>query len=102
LPPGTAGRVTGRLPDVPARNGRRPLLGAELVAVSGYDPGDRLDGWYDALLATVSAAAPSTARAAGAATEVLTGLPETGVPHDGAAVCSVLQRIAGSLVPDGS
>ena len=50
---------TGRLPDVPARSGRRPLLGAEVVAVSGYDPGDRLDGWYDALLATVSAAAPS-------------------------------------------
>jgi hypothetical protein len=102
LPPGTAGRVTGRLPDVPARTGRRPLLGAEVVAVSGYDPGDRLDGWYDALLATVSAAAPSTARAAGAATDVLTGLPETGVPHDGTAVCGVLQRIAGSLVPDCS
>jgi hypothetical protein len=102
LPPGTAGRVTGRLPDVPARTGRRPLLGAELVAVSGYDPGDRLDGWYDALLATVSAAAPSTARAASAATDVVTGLPETGVPHDGAAVCSVLNRIAGVLVPDGS
>jgi len=100
LPPGTAGRVTGRLPDVRPRSGRRPLLGAELVAVSGYDPGDRLDGWYDALLATVSAAAPSAARAASAATDVLTGLPETGVPHDGAAVCSVLQRIAGSLVPD--
>jgi hypothetical protein len=102
LPPGTAGRVTGRLPDVPARSGRRPFLGAELVAVSGYDPGDRLDGWYDALLATVSAGAPSTARAASAATEMLTGLPESGVPHDGAAVCSVLQRIAGSLVPDPS
>lgn len=102
LPPGTAGRVTGRLPDVPARSGRRPLLGAEVVAVSGYDPGDRLDGWYDALLATVSAGAPSTARAASAATDVLTGLPETGVPHDGSAVCSVLHRIAGSLVPDCS
>ena len=102
LPPGTAGRVTGRLPDIPARSGRRPLLGAEVVAVGGYEPGDRLDGWYDALLATVSAAAPSAARAAAAATEVLTGLPETGVPHDGAAVCSVLHRIAGSLVPDCS
>jgi hypothetical protein len=102
LPPGTAGRVTGRLPDVPARTGRRPLLGAEVVAVSGYDPGDRLDGWYDALLATVSAAAPSTARAASAATDVLSGLPETGVPHDGTAVAGVLQRIAGSLVPDWS
>jgi Biotin carboxylase, N-terminal domain len=100
LPPGTAGRVTGRLPDVPARSGRRPLLGAEVVAVSGYDRGDRLDGWYDALLATVSAGAPSAARAAGAAVDVLTGLPETGVPHDGAAVCSALHRISGSLVPD--
>src|SRR3954447_13181097 len=47
LPPGTAGRITGRLPDV--RPGRRD----DAVAVSGYDPGDRLDGWYDALLATV-------------------------------------------------
>jgi hypothetical protein len=73
-----------------------------VVAVSGYDPGDRLDGWYDALLATVSAAAPSTARAASAATDVLSGLPETGVPHDGTAVSGVLQRIAGSLVPDWS
>jgi hypothetical protein len=102
LPPGTAGRVTGRLPDVPARSGRRPLLGAEVVAVSGYDPGDRLDGWYDALLATVSVAAPSAARAASAATEVLLGLPDSGVPHDGEAVRGVLQRIAGSLVPDRS
>ena len=100
LPPGTAGRVTGRLPDVRARSGRRPLLGAEVVAVSGYEPGDRLDGWYDALLATVSAAGPSAARAASAATEVLNALPETGVPHDGAALCEVLQRIAGTLVPD--
>jgi carbamoyl-phosphate synthase L subunit-like protein len=102
LPPGTAGRVTGRLPEIPARTGRRPLLGAEVVAVSGYDPGDRLDGWYDALLATVSAAAPSPARAAAAVIDVLTGLPEIGVPHDGAAVCAVLQRIAGSLVADCS
>jgi acetyl/propionyl-CoA carboxylase alpha subunit len=100
LAPGVAGMVTGRLPDVPPRAGRRPLLGAEVVAVSGYDRGDRLDGWYDALLATVSAAGPSTPRAATAAIEVLTGLPETGVPHDGAAVCSVLHRIAGSLVPE--
>jgi Biotin carboxylase, N-terminal domain len=102
LPPGTAGRVTGRLPDVRARSGRRPLLGAEVVAVSGYDPGDRLDGWYDALLATVSAAAPSPARAASAVTDVLAGLPEAGVPHDGAAVVDVLHRIAGQLVPGGS
>jgi hypothetical protein len=102
LPPGTAGRVTGRLPDVPARTGRRPLLGAEVVAISGYDPGDRLDGWYDALLATVSAAAPSAARAATALTDVLDGLPETGVPHDGPAVIAVLDRIAGALVPGRS
>jgi len=102
LPPGVAGTVTGRLPDVPARTGRRPLLGAEVVAVSGYDRGDRLDGWYDALLTTVSAAAPSAARAASAATEVLTGLPETGVPHDGTAVCGVLHKIAGSLAPECS
>jgi biotin carboxylase len=98
LAPGTAGRVTGQLPGVGLR---RPRDGdVELVAVNGYDAGDRLDGWYDALLATVSAAAPSAARAAAAATEVLAALPETGVPHDGAAVAGVLQRIAGSLVPD--
>ncbi|MEU2347585.1 biotin carboxylase N-terminal domain-containing protein [Modestobacter sp. NPDC049651] len=94
LPPGTAGRVTGRLPDLPA--GRAD---AELVAVSGYDRGDRLDGWYDALLSTVSAAGADTATAARAAVDVLTGLPETGVPHDGAEVCGVLHQIAG-LVPD--
>ena len=99
LPPGRAGRVTGRLPDVPAPR-RAPAAGAEVVAVRGYDPGDRLDGWYDALLATVSAGAADPATAAAAATEVLTGLPETGVPHDGAAVCGVLHRIAGALVPD--
>ena len=37
---------------------RRGDGGAEVVAVSGYEPGDRLDGWYDALLATVSAGRP--------------------------------------------
>jgi len=100
LPPGTAGRVTGRLPDLPPS--RRPGGGTEVVAVSGYDRGDRLDGWYDALLATVSAAGPDNATAAREATAVLTGLPETGVPHDGAAVCGVLHRIAGALVPDCS
>ena len=100
LPPGTAGRVTGRLPDLPpsGRAGRE----SEVVAVSGYDRGDRLDGWYDALLATVSAVGPDTATAAREATTVLTGLPETGVPHDGTAVCGVLRRIAGALVPDCS
>src|SRR6476661_7539769 len=49
LPPGTPGTVTGRLPDtgpLPARDD-----GVDLVAVSGYAPGDRIDGWYDALLA---------------------------------------------------
>jgi len=89
LPPGEAGRVTGRLPDVwPSERD------AELAAVSGYDPGDRLDGWYDALLATVSATGADTATAARRAADVLTGLPETGVPHDGDAVCAVLHRLA--------
>jgi hypothetical protein len=70
------------------------------VAVTGYEPGDRLDGGYDALLATVSAAGPDAAAAARAASELLTGLPETGVPHDGEEVCATLQRIAGAaLVP---
>ncbi|MGY1857804.1 biotin carboxylase N-terminal domain-containing protein [Modestobacter sp. SYSU DS0290] len=100
LAPGVAGRVTGRLPEL------RPgsVLGAdrEVVAVRGYDPGDRLDGWYDALLATVSSAAPEVTGAARAVADVLTGLPDTGVPHDGAAVCQVLHRIAGPLVPDRS
>jgi hypothetical protein len=94
LPAGTAGRVTGRLPDLPAT---RPT--APLVAVTGYEPGDRLDGWYDALLATVSAAGPDAATVACAVTEVLTGLPETGVPHDGTEVGATLQRIAGALRP---
>ncbi|WP_448615798.1 biotin carboxylase N-terminal domain-containing protein [Modestobacter sp. URMC 112] len=96
LPAGTDGRVTGRLPDLPGRP-TEPL-----VAVTGYDPGDRLDGWYDALLATVSAAGPDTATAARRASDLLTGLPETGVPHDGAEVCATLHRIAGGLVPEGS
>jgi hypothetical protein len=34
--------------------------------------------------------------AARAAADVLTGLPETGVPHDGDEVCAVLGRLAGS------
>lgn len=89
LPPGTAGRVTGRLPDVVGPPD------ADVRAVGGYAPGDRLDGWYDALLATVSAAGPDTAVAAQRAAEVLTDLPETGVPHDGPAVCGVLHRLAG-------
>jgi hypothetical protein len=70
------------------------------VAVTGYAPGDRLDGWYDALLATVSAAGPDTATAARAAAQVLSGMDDAGVPHDGAEVCAVLGRLAdGSPVP---
>ncbi|MGY1642556.1 biotin carboxylase N-terminal domain-containing protein [Geodermatophilus sp. SYSU D00703] len=91
LPPGTAGRVTGRLPQSGLRRTARDV---EVVAVSGYEPGDRLDGWYDALLATVSASAPDTPTAARAVSEVLTGLPETGVPHDGLEICPVLDRLA--------
>ena len=89
LPPGTPGTVTGRLPGI------GPLPAHEdVVAVSGYEPGDRLDGWYDALLATVSAAGADTATAARAAAGALSGLPEIGVPHDGAEVCAVLARLA--------
>ena len=64
------------------------------MAVTGYEPGDRLDGWYDALLATVSAAGPDTPSAAGAVSAVLSALPDVGVPHDGAEVCGVLGRLA--------
>ena len=91
LPPGEAGRVTGRLPG----SGRRSSPGTDVVAVSGYEPGDRLDGWYDALLTTISAGAPDTASAARAAAGALTALPDTGVPHDGAEVLAVLERLAG-------
>jgi hypothetical protein len=92
LPPGQAGRVSGRLPG----DGRVRGIGdqTEVVAVSGYDPGDRLDPWYDALLATVSAGAPDTATAARAAGGALGGLAGTGVPHDGREVCAVLERLA--------
>jgi hypothetical protein len=91
LPPGTAGRVTGRLPSV-----ERPTAadGADVVAVHGYDRGDRLDGWYDALLATISAGGPDVPTAARGATSLLSGLPETGVPHDGSEVSAVLERLA--------
>jgi biotin carboxylase len=96
LPPGTAGRVTGRLPGIAGRHAD----GGDVVAVSGYDPGDRLDGWYDALLATVSADGPDTRSAAGAVSAVLAGLPDVGMPHDGAEVSSVLGRLAaGRRVP---
>jgi biotin carboxylase len=98
LPPGTPGRITGRLPGTgPLRD---PTEGADLVAVSGYEPGDRLDGWYDALLATVSAGAGTTAAAARAAAAVLVGVPGIGVPHDGDDVVAVLERlVAGNAVP---
>ena len=92
LPPGAAGTVTGRLPSVD-----RPAAtdGAEVVAVHGYDRGDRLDGWYDALLATISAGAPDVATAARAASSLLANLPEAGVPHDADEVGPVLHRLAG-------
>jgi Biotin carboxylase, N-terminal domain len=91
LPPGEAGTVTGRLPSV----GRpTPTDGAEVMAVHGYDRGDRLDGWYDALLATISAGAPDVATAARGASSLLAGLPETGVPHDRDDVCAVLDGLA--------
>jgi acetyl/propionyl-CoA carboxylase alpha subunit len=98
LPPGTPGTVTGRLP------GTAPLPAqdddVDVVAVTGYAPGDRLDGWYDALLATVSAAGPDTATAARAASRVLSGMDDVGVPNDGEEVCAVLGRLAdGSTVP---
>ena len=68
--------------------------------MSGYDPGDRLDRWYDALLATVSVGAPDPATAARAAGDVLNAVPEVGVPHDGREVCAVLDRLAsGSPAP---
>jgi biotin carboxylase len=98
LPPGTPGRVTGRLPGIDPRP--RTDGDAEVVAVSGYAAGDRIDGWYDALLATVSAAAPDTATAARAAADVLMQVQDVGVPHDGAEVCAVLGRLsAGRSVP---
>jgi hypothetical protein len=92
LPPGTAGRVSGRLPVSGPVPGGDPTV--DVVAMRGYDPGDRLDGWYDALLATISAGAPSTAVAARAASRALSGLPDVGVPHDGLEVCAVLERLA--------
>jgi acetyl/propionyl-CoA carboxylase alpha subunit len=95
LPPGKAGVVTGRLPDT----GWTAEPDVEVCAVSGYSPGDRLDGWYDALLATVSAGAADTAPAARAASEVLSSVEDVGVPHDGDDVRAVLGRLAaGSVV----
>jgi hypothetical protein len=98
LPPGQAGKVTGRLPGSGGLGSADPRL--ELVAVNGYEPGDRLDGWYDALLATVSAGAPDLATAAEAAGRALSGLPDVGVPHDGAEVRAVVDGLAaGRTVP---
>ncbi|MDT0277686.1 biotin carboxylase N-terminal domain-containing protein [Blastococcus goldschmidtiae] len=103
LPPGEAGRITGRLPGT-GRPQPRPEGSVDLVAVGGYEPGDRLDAWYDALLATVSAGAGAadTASAARAASQVLSGLAEVGVPHDGAEVCGVLRRLADSAAVPGA
>ena len=97
LPPGEAGVVTGRLPDTGIGTAEP---GVQVCAVSGYAPGDRLDGWYDALLATVSVGAADTATAARAASAVLSSVEDVGVPHDGDDVCAVLERLAaGSAVP---
>jgi acetyl/propionyl-CoA carboxylase alpha subunit len=93
LPPGEAGRISGRLPGLSGPD-PAPEPGVDLVSVGGFEPGDRLDGWYDALLATVSAGAADTATAARAASRALSELPDVGVPHDGADVCAVLQRLA--------
>jgi acetyl/propionyl-CoA carboxylase alpha subunit len=98
LPPGTPGTVTGRLPGT----GTLPAHAddVDVVAVSGYAAGDRVDGWYDALLATVSAAGPDIATTARAASAALSDLADVGVPHDGADVCAVLGRLAdGSSAP---
>jgi hypothetical protein len=99
LPPGEPGRVTGRLPTSGRRTGEDPSV--EIVAVSGYDPGDRLDGWYDALLASVGAAATDVPSAARAVVAILSGLPETGVPHDGVEVCAVLEGLVGDRRASG-
>ena len=98
LPPGEAGRVTGRLPGVE----QLPAGAPDVVAVSGYEPGDRLDPWYDALLSTVSAGARDSATAARAVADTLTGLSDAGVPHDGAEVCAVLGRLASGTAVPGS
>jgi acetyl/propionyl-CoA carboxylase alpha subunit len=97
LPPGRPGRITGPLPAPGRTTGEGGDV--EVVTVSGYELGDRLDGWYDALLAAVSAAGPDVATAARAASTMLAGLPDTGVPHDGAEVRAVLERLAQGRSP---
>jgi acetyl/propionyl-CoA carboxylase alpha subunit len=92
LEPGTPGRIRGRLPDTKGRSAGGD--GVDVVAVTGYEPGDRVDAWYDALLATVSAAADDLGGAARAAGRALSELPDAGVPHDGREVCAVLDRLA--------
>ncbi len=101
LPPGEAGRIGGRLPGT-GRPEPQPEAGVDLVAVGGYEPGDRLDGWYDALLATVSAGAEDMATAARAANQALSGLPDIEVPHDGPDVCAVLRRLAAGDAVSGA
>jgi len=98
LPPGTPGRITAALP---GSGGTVPApADVEVVAVSGYEPGDRVDGWYDALLATVSAGAADLPAAARAISGVLAGFPGSGVPDDGEQVRAVLARLAeGSATP---
>jgi pyruvate carboxylase len=92
LEPGTPGRIRGRLPDTKGRSAGGD--GVDVVAVTGYEPGDRVDAWYDALLATVSAAADDLGGAVRAAGRALSELPDAGVPHDGRQVCAVLDRLA--------
>ena len=98
LPPGTPGRIDSWLPGSDGRP--QAAAGIEVTAVIGYEPGDRVDGWYDALLATVSAGSADLRAAAGAIENVLAGVPASGVPDDGAEVRAVLARLAaGSTAP---
>ena len=99
--PGTPGRVTGRLPGIgplPARDGD-----VELVAVSGYEPGDRLDGWYDALLATVSAGRPGHRdRGAGRFRRARRTCPTSACRTTARRCCAVLGRLAAGSTRPGS